>query len=125
MRMLMAGTCVVLSLAMVAGAESAAQDKKDDPKYTISDVMQQGHKGGLLNKVVSGKASADDAKELLSMYQSMAKQKPPAGDIDSWKKKTEALVAATQQYVDGDKGKGSAALKKASNCQACHTAHKG
>jgi hypothetical protein len=58
--------------------------------------MQQGHKGGLLMKVTSGKASKEETAELLVMYQCLTKQKPPMGDAESWKKKTEALVAGAK-----------------------------
>jgi hypothetical protein len=125
MRVLIAGTCLAVTLALVSDSKSPAQDKKDEPKYTIAQVMTKAHKGGLLAKITSGKASKEEATELLTMYESLAKQKPPAGDQDSWKMKTEALVSAAKLIVDGDKDKGVPALKKAADCKGCHGVHKG
>jgi hypothetical protein len=125
MRMMFAGTCLVLALAVAAHSNAAGQSK-DDPKYTIKDVMKKGNsKGGLLSKVLGGKATDADAKTLLEMYQSLAKQKPPAGDADSWKMKTTALIEGAQLVVDGKKDDGLAKLKDATNCMNCHKVHKG
>jgi cytochrome c553 len=126
MRMVIAGTCLVVALAAVAHSSAAGQDKDETPKYTIKEVMKKGqNKGGLYMKVLSGKASDADAKTLLEMYQSLAKQKPPAGDADSWKTKTTALIEGAQLYVDGKKDDGLAKMRDAGNCMNCHKVHKG
>jgi hypothetical protein len=52
------------------------------------------------------------------MYEALAASKPPKGAEDSWKEKTTALLEAAKA---GDVDK----LKMASNCAACHKAHKG
>ena len=122
MRMLFAAMCLVLTLAVAAGA-----NKQGEPKYTISQVMKKAHsgKGALLNKVTSGKASKAEAEELLEMYKSLAKNKAPQGDAESWKKKTDALIEGAQLYVDGKKDDAKSKLNAAKNCQACHQVHKG
>jgi hypothetical protein len=123
MRTLFASALAVLGLVLIAGTD-AAQDK--GKKYTIKEVMQEAHKKGgpmLRDKVISGKASDEEKKTLLAMYKSLAAQKPPAGEADSWKEKTAALVEAAKLAVDGDKG-AAKALKKAANCMGCHNAHK-
>jgi hypothetical protein len=128
MRMVFAETCIAVALCIAADFNgAAAQDKQDDaPKYSIKDVMQKAQKkGGLLDKVKSGKATDGEAKTLLDMYQSLAKQKPPAGNADSWKKKTEDLIAGAQLVVDGKKMEGVAKLQMAGNCMNCHSVHKG
>lgn len=92
-------------------------DDKDKPKYTTKEVMKLAHKEKLLNKVMEGKASDDEKKKLVELYEAMAANKPPKGDADNWKKLNDALVDAAKK-ADAD------ALKKASNCGACHSAHK-
>jgi surface antigen len=117
----MIAVSAALAIAAVAmvNFSGAADVKNEDakPKHSIKDVMKKGMKGGLCKKVVSGKASDDEKKQLLAMFTAMAASKPPVGDADSWKAKTSALVKAVN---DGD----AAALKKAANCAACHKAHK-
>jgi hypothetical protein len=103
---------VILALDCPAGQDKA--------KFTISEVMQQGHKGGLLKKVQEGKANDEDAKLLLDYYQALTLNKPPMGDEAAWKKQTEAMVAAAKLVVDGKKDEGIAALKKEINCMKCH-----
>jgi hypothetical protein len=53
----------------------------------------------------------------------MAKNKPPKGTEDSWKKLNDALIKASKEIVEG-KPNGIEDLKKAVNCGACHSAHK-
>jgi len=127
MRLLFALTCVALAVATVAGEGNTSAAQQDGPKYTISDVMKKAHQGkmSLLKKVTSGKASDAECKDLLEMYVALAKNKPPQGDADSWKKKTDALVDAAKLCVDGKKDDGVPKLNAASNCQGCHKAHKG
>jgi hypothetical protein len=99
-----------------------AQDAK--PKYTIKEVMKTAHKGGLLKKVSGGKASADEKKQLVELYEALAANKPPKGEEAAWKEKTAALVAAAKEAAEGKEGAGEK-LTKAANCMACHSAHKG
>jgi hypothetical protein len=104
----------VLTLGMVS--LSLAADEK--PKYTIKEVMKEAMKGGLCKKVATGKASKEEKDKLLEMFKALTQNKPPKGESDSWKTKTDALVSA----ANGDDGK---ALGKAANCMACHEVHKG
>jgi cytochrome c553 len=101
-----------------------AADDDDAPKYKIKDVMKKAMKGPLLKKVAGGSASDAEKKELYGMLVALGKNKPPKGDAESWKKKTTALAKAGKAAADGDEGAG-AALKKAANCKACHSKHKG
>jgi hypothetical protein len=121
MQKMIACLCGVLALAILAGnVDLSFARGKDDPKYTIKEVMQKGHKGGLLKKVTSGTASADEAKTLLEMYKALGQNTPPKGDADDWKKTTKTMADAAQLVVDGKKDDGIAALKKAVNCGVCH-----
>jgi hypothetical protein len=115
---------LVLSMAWVSLSSGA--DEKEIP---IKDVMKKAHtakKGEkkLCEKVAGGTATKDEKQQLLDLYTALSKNKPPKGEADSWKEKTDALVAAAKACVADDKD-GPDKLKKAVNCKACHEAHKG
>jgi len=112
-----------VAMVMAVCVSGAGMVLADD--VTISEIMKKGHKGktSLIKKVTSNKASDAEKKQLLGWYKAMAKMKPEKGDAESWNQKTAALVVAMEAVVAGD-SKGVAALKKASNCKACHNEHK-
>ncbi len=118
----------ILKLSLLAGlvlsaAGLAAAPVADDAKHTIDDVMKLANKDGLAKKVISGKASDEEKKQLYDLFVDLSKNSPPKGPADSWKTKTTALVAASKDVVDGKAGAADA-LKKANNCGACHKVHK-
>ena len=115
---------VVAGLVLALGwvAFSVAQDAK--PKFTIKEVMKTAHKSGLMKKAAEGKATEAELKTLIENYEALAANKPPKGDEAAWKEKTTALLAAAKDVAAGKEGAG-AALMKAYNCMACHSAHKG
>ena len=98
-------------------------EESDGKKYSTKEVMKVAFKGGLLKKVSSGNASAEEAKNLHAMLVSLSKNQPKKGDADSWKKLTSALVKASTAVKEGTEGAG-VMLQKASNCKACHNIHK-
>jgi hypothetical protein len=100
----------------------SAQDK-DKPKYTIKEVMKEHGKGKTKDKIIDGSASADEKKKMVEMYTELAKNKPPKGEADNWKKLTDALVKATKDVESGKDGAVDE-YKKATNCKACHENHK-
>ena len=114
----------LMTAVTLVGFASTATATADDHEI-IESVMKNGMKGknALVAKVKSGKGSKADIKKLHDMFVKLAKTKPEKGEMDSWKAKTSALVNATGLLVKGDK-KGLGALKKASNCKACHNLHK-
>ena len=111
----------IAAIGMLCMPAGAADD--DKPKHKIKEIMKAAFKGPLVKKVASGKASADETKELHEMLVSLSKNKPPKGDEESWKKLTGALVKAGKAAVDGDKN-ASKMLKDAAKCAACHKPHK-
>jgi hypothetical protein len=125
MRKMLGCLCVAMVFAMVAGNVDMSFAGKDDPKFTIKEVMQEAHKKGLLNKIYKGDASDADAKRLLELYTELAKSKPPAGDAEAFKVTTKKMVDGAKLIVDGKKDDGIAALKKAVNCGGCHKNFKG
>ena len=113
---------VLLTAAIAIGFVGVTNQADGGPKTKAA--MKKCMKGGLCKKVATGQGSDEDKAALLAAFKSIAEEKPPKGDADSWKAKTTALIKAAQLAVDGDAGAG-AALKKAANCKDCHTAHKG
>lgn len=117
---------MTVGVAAGLGVFGAADDAK--PKYDIEEIMQKAHKApkgkkSLLQQVIGGKASEEQQKQLLEYYQEMAKNKPPKGSQQDWKKRNNALIAATKACIAGKAGAGKA-LAKASKCGDCHKVHK-
>ena len=113
----------MLSVATICVISTVDHARADDDKVSIKKVMKSAMKDGLCKKVASGKAEDGDAAQLLELFTAMSKLDPPRGDADSWKSKTDALVAAAQDCVDGKEG-ATKKLAAAANCKACHGAHK-
>jgi hypothetical protein len=118
------GTAALLAVAFAGMTVLGAAD--DKPKYDIEAIMGKAHgenNDKLLKKVLSGKASDAEKKELLELYTELGKNKPPKGDAKDWKKKTDALVSAAKD-VAGGKKEAEKGLEKAANCKTCHEAHR-
>lgn len=114
----------VASLTLTAFADHHEEGDKKNPKDT-HDVMEWGHKGkdSIAARVKDGKGTAEEIDLLVVYYNVMAKSKPPEGDMDSWKTKTQALVK-TINNVKAKKPNAVAEYKEALNCKACHKLHK-
>lgn len=118
--------CLALFGAAVGGVSLAGSPNALAPK-SIKEIMNEGHKGksALCGLASTGKASREDVKKLLAMYEDMGKCDPPKGDKAAWKKKCDALVVAAKKLEADPTDK--AAMKEYSaavNCKACHTDHK-
>src|SRR5262245_1194218 len=109
------GAAALLAAAFAGMTVFGAAD--DKPKYDIESIMEKAHdkENGLYQKVLKGKASDAEKKELVELYTELAKNKAPKGDAKSWKDKTDALVAAAKEVADG-KAAGVKDLQKAANC---------
>jgi hypothetical protein len=117
----LAGMTLALSAALGVGLTA----REDKARYTIEEVMEKAHKGANLRKqVLDGKASAEQKKELLALYEALARNNPPQGDKAAWKKLTGEIVTAAKGVVAGKAG-ADKALAKATNCKACHDVFKG
>jgi hypothetical protein len=120
---------VALGTAWTFSASAQKDDDKDDkkkPKYTIKEVMKKAHAGkdAILTKVKAGKASAEEMKQLVAMYEALEVNKPPRGEEKEWAKRTKALVKAANATAKDEK-EAKELLTKATNCKSCHDAHKG
>lgn len=105
-------------LVAINTAQAADEEK---PKFTIKEVMKA-HKGGpksLRAKVLAGKASEEEVKELVALYHALAKNTPKKGDKEVWAELTGKIVKAADGVAKGDKA-AAKALAKATNCGGCH-----
>lgn len=100
----------------------------DKPKFTIKEVMQKAHNGGLLNTIKDGKGTKAEKERLLELYTELGKNKPPRGAEAAWKQKCDVIVAAAKELA---LAKNEAAAKPAIDklsmavdCQACHSVHR-
>src|SRR5947209_8686254 len=93
---LVAGGMIVGCLALSAGLGVASS-----LDATCKSVMKDAMKGGLCKAVAGGGGSVEDKKQLVTLFESLSKAKPPMGDDASWKDKTGALVTAAKDVVDG------------------------
>jgi hypothetical protein len=117
-------SAVMIGLSALLLVARGAEEEGGKPAYTIKQVMAKAHKSKLINKLAEGKGSKEEAQQLLDLYKALGANKPPKGDLEGWKAKTTAMVAAAQEVVDGKEGAG-ARLQKAANCANCHKEHKG
>ncbi len=118
------GAATLLAVVFTGLTVFGAAD--DKPKYDIEDIMGKAHgedNDKILSKVVNGKATDAEKKELLELYTELGKNKPPKGSKEDWKKRTDALASAAKEVVDG-KEAGVKDLKKAADCKGCHDAHR-
>ncbi len=109
-------------------AEKKPEVKPADPepakpgpagKYTMKEIMTEGFKAddNLKDLILDGNATAEQKAKFIDYVENLAQFEPHKGDADSWKEKTDALLVAV-------KGTNLDALKKATNCKACHSVHK-
>lgn len=122
---LVAALVVGLTYTAVRAAEEAAAAK---PKHTIKEVMKAAHTApegakSLKDKVVEGKASAEEKQQLLDLYISLVENDPPKGEKSDWIMKAGPVVLSAAKVVVGRDG-AIEELKMATNCKACHDAHK-
>jgi len=117
-------------LLVIAVSPLSADDDPPKQELTIKDIMNKAHKPAvatesiyLLKKVATGKATQEEATQLHAYYVKLAALTPTKGEQASWTAKTTALVAAAKAAVDKEEGF-KAKLRTASDCAACHTAHK-
>jgi mono/diheme cytochrome c family protein len=112
--------CVAL-MAIFSGATQG----EDEPKYTIKDVMKTAHQGAgsLRAKVLRGQASAEEKEKLVELYTALSQNKPPKGEAAAWKERTTAILEAAKAVAKGEEG-ALGKLETATNCAACHRAHR-
>lgn len=116
---LLSTTMIVAGLITVA---TAADDEKPVAKHSTKEVMKDAHKSGLIKKVVGKTASDEERDQLVELYIAMAQNDAPKGSQKDWKILTSRLVVAAADAAEDPENVD--ALKKVTNCGACHKAHK-
>lgn len=119
------GLATCLSVGIAAEEKKEKKEKAEKPKYTISEVMEQAHKGkgNLLERIKAGKASKEEMAQLIDFYRALTMHEAPKGDQEAWKKRVTELYNASVALGKGDT-KAMEALRTASNCKACHSEHR-
>jgi cytochrome c553 len=114
----------VLALVSLFAASSVAfQPEAAREKKSIKEVMEIGHKDGLLKKVLDKEASKEEKDQLLDLYIDLLETEPPMGDRSSWIMLAGRSVVAASKVAVGREG-AEEELKEATNCAACHRVHK-
>lgn len=97
----------------------APTDPPANDDATISDVMNEAMKGGLLRKSMGDEGTAEDKLRVLDLLISLSENDPPQGDADEWKAMTQKALTDYARFMVGREG--AAELVQAStNCKACH-----
>ncbi len=126
-KMLLFAASVVFAAGALTLVQAIALAQADTdepgPKYTIKEVMEAAHKGGLLEKVSKGEGTAEDKAKLLDLYISLTESEAPQGDQAEYQKLANAAVVAAARVVVGRDG-AEEQLKKGVNCAVCHRGHK-
>jgi hypothetical protein len=118
-------TCLLLDQTLVA----QEQAPKKISEMSIADIMKDFHKkpaqapSSLIKKVATGSASDQEKQQLVDAYKRLRALQPSKGDAESWNEKTELLISAATAALE-NKAEAQQMLTKASNCKACHDAHK-
>jgi hypothetical protein len=108
-----------------------ASGKEGEEVSEINRIMKLAHltpgnRGtwdNLDNKVIDGKATEAEKKELLDLYTKLSKSDPPKGKADAWKERTGELVASLKAVYKG-KEKAVERFERARDCKSCHAAHR-
>ncbi len=116
------GIATLVASILVLNSVLAADEGETKAKYTIKETMKIAHKDGLLKKVLSGDASQDEKITLLDSYISLLENKPAKGEMASWHNLAGKAVMAAAKVAVGREATNE--LKTATNCGACHKAHK-
>jgi cytochrome c556 len=123
------------ALALAVAFSTALAQKKDETP-DIETIMEKAHgKGGLRAQILAAAKGEkwDDAKkasaEWTKLAEALAKNKPPQGEADSWKKETanytkviKSLSAAVKDKKADEVTKANKALQN--TCASCHKVHR-
>lgn len=117
-------TCLLAALTATCFLVSLTADENHE---IIEKVMKEGLKGkeSPLAKVLDGKASDEEIKDLAELVRTIKGTRAPVGDQSAYDEKIEEMIAAMDAVAGGDRGpKSLERLDNATNCKACHSDHK-
>lgn len=111
-----------LLLALLS-PDALAQQQKGN--RIINAMMERAHKGrdNIGSEVRNGSGTEEQVKKLLEEYRLIAAQKPAVGDLKSWKRRTDAVIAALSDLAAKKPGAVDR-VYSATDCRACHEAHR-
>lgn len=127
------------ALALMACAVPVAAFAFDDETPTVKAVMNKLHKGSTSqSSTLKKQAQADPpeweaisktTKDFVILGAALAKNDPPKGDKEEWKKLAAKYYDTAKELDDAAKDKDLAKLQAAqkrmgASCKACHNAHK-
>jgi len=71
-------------------AATVTQAGGDQPKFTISEVMNKAHgrKSNLARKLILGQISDQEKVKLIEYYEALGKATPPKGSATDWQRRT-------------------------------------
>jgi hypothetical protein len=124
MRSIVIPIASLLAVPLLAShGQSGAQEKAED---RIGPIMLKAHQPNkrqlyraLDQLVISGRATPEEKKRLVQLYEALATLKPPLGTAESWKRDVGELVAAAKAMANGNDG-AAGQLAHAVDCSACH-----
>jgi hypothetical protein len=102
-----------------------------EPEVSINEIMVAAHvrdidgkgnrssKRNLDTRVLSGRATEQEKTRLLELYRQLATTIPPKGSPGEWRRRTAALVEATEGVIAGRDG-ARRRLAEAVDCKTCH-----
>lgn len=128
---LIAAIALLTSSTLITSADHHKKgEKKGLDHDTMEKIMKVGFKGdkdkgvdGIVKKVTTGKATKAESKLLLAWLLTLESHNVEKGEQKDYLAKTDELITAMAGVI-AEKDGSIEALKKASNCKACHKAHK-
>jgi hypothetical protein len=100
-------------------------EPRTKPDLSISEIMLRAHQPkrqfyrALDQVVISGRATEEEKKQLVGLYEALKRAKPPGGSIESWKRDMDRIVEAARAVASGDDA-ATGRLLAAINCTVCH-----
>ena len=122
---------VLVALSLAVLCSRADEPSPPEVPLSINRIMVRAHlrpqnratRNNLDRKVIDGKATDSEKRELLDLYTQLTKLTPPKGDAEAFRKDAQALVDAVQAVIDGKEG-GKEMLIKATDCKGCHAKYR-
>ncbi|MEM9586148.1 MAG: hypothetical protein AAGA03_02610 [Planctomycetota bacterium] len=103
--------------------ESLPEPEGDSGGFSIGQVMRLAHDNKLYRNLLKPNPDKAVIERIHLLYKGLPQQTPPKGESESWQIKTTALIAAVDSIASGE-ADGDKALKRAVNCNSCHSRHR-
>jgi uncharacterized membrane protein len=106
--------------------ESVDVDEYHEPEFSISEFMNEFHKGknSLAAQTREGRADRDRVRVMVNQYRIMANVVPPEGSVEDWKMRINELVDSGHFVFLSGGQESFDRYNAAVDCKACHTVHR-